>query len=329
MKKLINFLINLILILIILAIFIWLGMTFFKAYKPKPYQLQGQIEAQSYSISSKVAGRIEKVFVKKGDRVKKGDLIFSINSPELQAKIDQAKASKDAAKALAQQAKSGARKQQISAAYDNYKKAKVASNLAKKTYERVNNLYKDGVVSKQTKDEAYTKYQASIYTKEAALQMYNLAREGTREETKLAALNKEKAAASVVAEVEAIASDLNIKSFYDGEVNNVLLQSGELAPTGFPVVQITDMNDAWLVLHVREDELEKFKKGSTFKGKIPALGNKSFTFKVSFISVMGDFATWRATDARKGFDMKTFEIEARAVEPIKDLRVGMSVLVEK
>ncbi len=328
MNKIKNIIINLVLILVVLCVFVWLGLSFYKAYQPKAYVLQGEIEAQSYSVSSKVAGRVEKVHVKKGQYVKKGQLIFSINSPELQAKVAQAKAGKQAAKALAKQANNGARKQQISAAHDNFQKAKVAANLAKKTYERVKNLYKEGVVSKQKKDEVYTKYQASLYTKNAALQMYNLAREGTREETKEAALEKEKAAASVVEGIEAVANDLNIKSFYDGEVSNILLQSGELAPSGFPVVEIVDMNDSWLVLHVREDMLEKFKKGSKFKGKIPALGGKVFTFRVDFISVMGEFATWRATDTRKDFDMRTFEIEARPEEKIKDLRVGMSVLVE-
>lgn len=327
MQNMKNFIFNTILALTILAIFLWLGFTFYKAYQPKKEILQGQIEAQSYSVSSKVAGRIDKVYVKKGDKVKKGKLIFSINSPELKAKINQAKAGKKAAGALAKEANEGARKQQIAAAHDEWQKAKVASMLAKTTYDRVNNLYKDGVVSKQKKDEAYTKYKASKFTQQAAFQLYNLALEGTRKETKIAALQKEKAAQSVVAEVEAIANDLQIKSFYDGEVSNVLLQSGELAPAGFPVVQITDMNDAWVVLHVREDKLSKFKMGSEFKGEVPALGKDIYTFKVSFVSVMGTFATWRATDLKKDFDMKTFEIEARPIKPIKDLRVGMSVLI--
>lgn len=43
---------------------------------------------------------------------------------------------------------------------------------------------------------------------------------------------------------------------------------------------------------------------------------------------MGDFATWRTTDANQGFDMRTFEVEARPTQPIEGLRVGMSVLLE-
>ncbi len=319
--------INLTITAIILIVFIWLGVSFYKAYTPKPEVLQGQIEAQSYSISSKVAGRVEKIYVKKGQVVKKGDLIFSISSPELNAKIDQAKAGEDAAKALSKQAQNGARKQQIAAAYDNYQKAKVASQLANKTYKRVQNLYSSGVISKQKVDEVYTKYKASLFTAKAAKQMYELAKEGSREETKDAAKQKQKAAASVLKEVRAYADDLSIKSFYNGEVTNILMQSGELAPSGFPVVQVTDMSDAWLVLHVREDRLSDFKMGHEFKAYIPAL-KQEVSFKVSFVSVLGNFATWRATNIKDEYDMRTFEIEARPLEELKDLRVGMSVIIK-
>ncbi len=319
-------LINLVLILIVIMVFLWLGISFVKAYEKKPEILQGQIEAQSYSISSKIAGRIDKVFVKKGQKIKKGELIFTINSPELQAKIEQAKAGEDAASTMVKKANNGARKQKIAAAKDNYEKAKVASELLNKTYKRVKKLFDSGVISKQKVDEAYTKYKASVYTSKAALQMYNMALEGSREETKALAVQKQKAAASVVKEVKEYAKDLQIKSFYDGEVSNILMQSGELAPSGFPVVQITDMNDAWVVIHVREDRLKDFKMGSEFKGFIPAL-NKEAIFKVSFISVLGDFATWRATNIKDEYDMRTFEIEAKPKQNVKDLRVGMSVIV--
>ncbi len=134
-------------------------------------------------------------------------------------------------------------------------------------------------------------------------------------------------AQGAVAEVEAYADDTEVESWYDGEVSQILLQPGELAPQGFPVVTVVDMNDAWAVFNVREDLLSQINKGAEFKADIPALKLKSVPFKVNYVGVMGDFATWRATDARKGFDMRTFEVEARPVKPIKGLRAGMSVFV--
>ncbi|EIO3977552.1 HlyD family secretion protein [Vibrio vulnificus] len=305
----------------------WVGYSFYQAYQPEPVRLQGMIEAQQYSISSKVPGRIDQVLVRKGENITKGQLVFTLHSPEIEAKLEQAKAGEKAAGALAQEAEKGARSQQIQAAKDQWLKAKAAADLMEKTYQRVNNLYNDGVVAEQKRDEAMTQWQAAKYTESAAFQMYEMAKEGVRDETKLAAAEKARMAAGAVAEVEAYANDTRIESWFDGEVSQVLLQSGELAPQGFPVVTVIDTQDAWAVLNVREDLLKHFQKDQTFSAYLPAL-DKKVEFKVSHIAVMGDFATWRATDASKGFDLRTFEVEARPVTPVNDLRMGMSLVVE-
>ncbi|HAS8382865.1 TPA: HlyD family efflux transporter periplasmic adaptor subunit [Vibrio vulnificus] len=305
----------------------WVGYCFYQAYQPEPVRLQGMIEAQQYSISSKVPGRIDQVLVRKGENITKGQLVFTLHSPEIEAKLEQAKAGEKAAGALAQEAEKGARSQQIQAAKDQWLKAKAAADLMEKTYQRVNNLYNDGVVAEQKRDEAMTQWQAAKYTESAAFQMYEMAKEGVRDETKLAAAEKARMAAGAVAEVEAYANDTRIESWFDGEVSQVLLQSGELAPQGFPVVTVIDTQDAWAVLNVREDLLKHFQKDQTFSAYLPAL-DKKIEFKVSHIAVMGDFATWRATDASKGFDLRTFEVEARPVTPAHDLRMGMSLVVE-
>ncbi|PSW20703.1 hypothetical protein C9I98_07625 [Photobacterium sanctipauli] len=306
----------------------WLGFTFWQAYQPAPVRMQGQIEAQQYNISSKVPGRIEQVLVRKGDDVSQGDLIFTLLSPEIDAKLEQAKAGQEAAGAMAEQAEKGARSQEIAAARDQWQKAKAAAALMEKTYQRVDSLFKDGVMAEQKRDEAYTQWQAARFTERAAYQMYAMAKEGARDETKRAAAEKARMAAGAVAEVEAYAADTQVKSWYDGEVTQVLLHAGELAPQGFPVVSVVDMEDAWAVFHVREDNLKNYNKGAQFDALIPALGNDHHTFKVTHVAAMGDFATWRTTDATQGFDMRTFEIEARPLKPIEGLRVGMSIIVE-
>ncbi|UYI45851.1 efflux RND transporter periplasmic adaptor subunit [Vibrio natriegens] len=305
----------------------WVGFQFYKAYQPEPIRLQGMIEAQQYSISSKVPGRIDQVMVRKGDDVEKGQLIFTLHSPEIAAKLEQAKAGEKAADALAQEAEKGAREQQIQAAKDQWLKAQAAANLMEKTYNRVNNLYRDGVVAEQKRDEALTQWQAAKYTESAAFQMYEMAKEGARSETKVAAAEKARMASGAVAEVEAYAKDTQIHSWFNGEVSQVLLQSGELAPQGFPVVTVIDTQDAWATLNVREDLLKYFNEGATFQAYLPAL-DKKVEFKVTHVAVMGDFATWRATDSAQGFDLRTFEVEARPVQQESNLRMGMSVVVE-
>jgi HlyD family secretion protein len=314
--------------ILIIVIMSWVGTTFYKAYQPKEVILQGEIDAQTYNISSKLPGRVSEIFVKKGDRVEIGDIVFSIASPEVEAKLKQAKAAKAAALAQKNQADNGARKEEIQAAYDQWQKAKAAQELMLATYNRIEKLYKEGVVSLQKRDEVYTKYKAAKYTSNAAKQISMMAKEGARVEIKKAASAQERVYAAKVDEVNAYMKEVSQYSFHKGEVTQILIHEGELSPTGFPIVSIIDMKDSWAKFAVREDYLRSFKKGKIFKVKIPALSDIEYEFVVANIAVMGDYATWKATESGKGFDMKSFEVELRAVKPIEDLRSGMSVLLK-
>ncbi len=315
------------LVLIALCFVVWLIISFKRAYEPKEDRIYAQVQAREYAISSKVAGRVENIFVKKGDMLKKGDLVYNINSPELQAKIEQAKAGYEAAQALSTEAKQGARVESIQSAKDVWQGSKTMANLAKSTYERIESLYKDGVVSQQRRDEAYANYTTAKHNENAAYQQYKIALDGASNEMKIAAQAKADAAAGQVNEVESYAKDTQAIAPANGEVSNILLHEGELAPSGFPVVLIIDMNEAWISFAVPEYRLKDFAKDSTFRAYIPALEREA-EFKVTFVSVKGDFATWRATSAHKGYDVKTFAVEAHPLSHIEGLRVGMSVLID-
>ncbi|RDU72949.1 hypothetical protein CQA66_03465 [Helicobacter aurati] len=309
-----------------LSIVVWLITTFYRAYKPKAQVLQGQISAREYTVGSKLAGRIDTIFVHKGDTVKKGDVIFTIKSPELEAKLAQAEAGYEAAKALNQEAHNGSRNENIESAKDIWQAAKAQTQLAYKTYQRIQELYKDGVMSLQRRDEAYAAYQSAKNNENASYQQYRLALSGARDETKEATTQKEKAALGQVQEVQAYTEDIKALAPANGEVSNILIHSGELAPSGFPVVMLVDLEDSWLRLSVSENYLSRFQKGSEFVGFIPAL-QKEVRFRVTYISVMGDFATWKATASTQNYDAKSFEIEAYPVEKVSGLRIGMSVLI--
>ena len=140
--------------------------------------------------------------------------------------------------------------------------------MARITYQRVEALFDEGVVARQKRDEAFTQSQAATYTEQAAYSMYQMAVEGAREETKAAAAGQTMVAQGAVSEVSAILDDSHMRAPKAGEISEVLLQEGELAPSGFPVVSLVDMNDAWAVFQVREDQLA-FNKGAVVELYIP------------------------------------------------------------
>jgi len=314
-------------IVVLVAITAFIVYTFILLLKKEPLILQGEVEATQVKISSKIPGRIEKIAVTRGQQVMKGDLIFTIESPEIDAKLAQATAVRQAANAQKNKAYNGAQKEDILAAYSTYIKAEAAAQLADKTYTRVQNLFNDGVVPEQKRDEAETQMKAARETSIAAQAIWEKAKNGARYEDKEAANALVQQADAIISEVEAYIGETSINAISSGEVSGINIQQGELVPTGFPVVTIYDLSDIWVTLFVREDLLSNFQMGKVFKASIPGMDKKEFDFKVNYVSPAGDFARWNATKTSGDFDLKSFQIEARPVTKIEGLRPGMTAIV--
>lgn len=312
----------------IAALIIFLIYSTWTIARPKPLEVQGEVEATQIKVASKIVGRIDSLPIHKGDVVKKGQLLFTLSSPEIEAKLAQANAALKGAQAQNLKANNGADPEDIQAAYDTYMKAEAAFELADKTYKRVSNLYKDGVLPAQKQDEAETNLKAARETANAARAIWEKAKKGARIEDKAAARSLVERAEGAISEVKSYLNEANIYSPVDGEISNIIAESGELVAAGYPVVTIVEPEDSWITFNLREDLLASIKKGSTFTAVFPALNDKEITLKVTYINVLGSFATWNATKTSGDFDMKTFEVHAVPVEKVEGLRPGMSALVD-
>ena len=292
-----------------------------------PILLQGTTECTTYKASSKIAGRIVDMKVEEGQRVERGELLYTLSTPELDAKLQQAEAVRSAASAIDQKVLSGARVQQIEAAMNMWQKAQAGLELARKTYERVQNLYNDGVVPAQKLDEATANYKAMEATALAAKAQYDMATDGARKEDKEAAAARVRQAEGAVSEVESYISDAMVYSPVTGEISTIIAEEGELVGSGYPVVAILDMSDLWVTFNVKETLLPGLRIGTRMNGYVPAL-DSDVEFEVTYISPQADFATWSATRTQGGFDIRTFAIKARPVSHVENMRPGMSVIVD-
>lgn len=323
MKKSRNYIIASAIVILILFI----GYTIWILCKPTPLEIQGEVDATQIKVASKLIGRIDSLAVHKGQDISKGELLFVIESPELEAKKIQATAVKTAAEAQQEKAENGAQKEDIQAAYNTWQKAQAAANFAEKTYTRIKNLYEEGVVPEQKKDEVEMQMKAATETAKAAKSIYEKATNGARYEDKNAAGALVKQADGVLTEVNSYLSETQIYAPISGEISNIISERGELIPTGYPVITIVDLEDVWVVFNLTEDLLSDIKKGDIIRAKFPALKMKEFDLKVTYINALGDYATHTATKTSGDFDMKTFEVHAVPVEKIIGLRPGMSALV--
>lgn len=314
-------------VIITIALIIIVALVGYHLKHSEPIILQGTVECTTYRASSKIAGRIEKMNLHEGQHVTKGELLYTLSTPELNAKLQQAEAAKNAATALDQKALAGTRIQQIEAARNLWQKAQAGRVLSQRTFERVKTLYKQGVVAAQKFDEAEANYQAMVASEAAAKAQYELALDGASKEDKEAAAAQVQQAEGAINEVESYISDAMVYSPVDGEISSIIAELGELVGSGYPVVSIIDTTDIWATFNVKETLLPKIKIGGKMVAYIPAL-DRDIEFEIRYISVQADFATWSATRTQGSFDIRTFAVKAYPIGNAEGLRPGMSVLID-
>ncbi len=298
------------------------------AFKSEPEVIQGYVEVSEYRVSSKVPGRVLELRVKEGDYVNVGDTLAIIDAPEVRAKLTQAESAENAASAMDQMANNGARREQINGAFALLQQAKAGLDIAQKSYNRVQRLYDEGVMSAQKRDEAFANYKALEAQVKAAQSQYDMAVNGARREEKMAAAAQVNRAKGAVQEVNSYINETMQTAQKQGEVSDVYPKVGELIGTGSPIMTISLLDDMWGTFNVREDQLDGMAVGSTITAFVPAF-KKDIQMKVYYIKDQGSYATWKATKANGQYDLKTFEVKARPVTKMEGLRPGMSLILKR
>jgi HlyD family secretion protein len=296
------------------------------AARPGPDLVQGMADGDNISVSPKITARVARLLVREGDRVVPGQILFDLDSPEVDAKGRQVAAVLDAARAQQSKAVEGTRKEDLQAAAANWRRAEAAAEFAQSTFQRTDTLFRQGVVTQQRHDEARAQTRSAAQASVAARAQYDAAIAGARPQDRDAARAQVRQAEGAVAEVQAAHDEIHGRSPIAGEVGKRLADVGELVPAGYPVFTLVNLDSLWVAMHLREDQFKGVKLHSLVLGDIPALERRDVAFEVYFIGAEGDFATWRATRQSSGYDVRSFEVRARPTRPVADLRPGMSVL---
>lgn len=306
-----------------------LGVGFWMGTHPTEEPLYGVMQAKTVDVAAKVTGRVETLPVHEGDTISAGQLLMTLDIPEVEAKLKEVEALKSAATARQSLVDEGARPQEIRAAKAQMQRAQAGQELAQKTFNRVHALYREGLISKQKHDEALAQKKSADELLAAAKEQYDIALTGARTQEKQAATALTAQATGGVEQVESLVKEKNVTSPIASEISRIYVEIGEVAAAGLPLATLVDLSDQWAVFNIREDDMPKITKGAVLSAEIPALNAKNVQFKVYFINPRGDYATWRATRQSSGYDLRTFEVRARPVQPVSDLRPGMSVIVNR
>lgn len=291
--------------------------------------IEGQADATAVRISGKLPGRVREVYVSEGDMVRKGDTLVHIHSSLADAKLMQAQAMENAAAAQNQKIDAGTRKQIVATAEQLLAQATAARTIAEKTYGRMENLFKEQVISEQRRDEAKAAYEAALAGEKAAAEQLSLARQGAQREDKESAAAMVNVAKGGVDEVNALLEDQYLTAPCDGQIDQIYPEQGELVSLGAPIMSLLRIDDKWITFNVREELLNEMKQGQKIRVMIPALDKLETEAEIYYIRDMGNYATWRATKATGEWDSRTFQVKARPVDSIPDLRPGMTAIYRR
>ena len=310
--------------LLLILILSLIGFGLWKSYQPQQIELQGRVEAETIYVSTKVPSRIEELYVHEGQVVKQNQPLVRLWSPEVSAKKQQALASLQSALAFQSTATRGSQQENIDSLYANWQALKAQEALANTTLQRSINLFREGVISRQRRDEIQAAATSASQMTEAAYQQYARAKRGSTPEQKSTADAQVEIAKAAVAEANALEAETQLNAPVDGVVSKTYGKVSELIAMGVPVVSIIQ-NDIWVSLTVREDQYASIYQLKQLQGYIPAL-DQYMLFNIKNIDAEGEFATIKTTRQTGGYDIRSFKVHLVPATPNPNLKVGMSVL---
>ncbi len=304
------------------------GLSLWFLVQPQPLIVQGEADATRIDVAARVDGRVATRPIERGDSVAAGQVLVTIDNPQLTAKLAEAEAAKAVAVADLARIEVGTRAEVVAA-----RKAAIASadanlKLAQQTYDRTKELTQRDFASLQKLDEATATLDVATRALEQAKLSYDEAVAGyTAEERGVAKASVAKAE-SAIETLKAQVAELTVKAPSAAQAYQIGVEPGEFVSPGVPLLTLVDLGDLWLRFDLREDLVKELKVGDRFDVRIPALGDKKVAVAVRSIATRGEYAGWRATRATGDFDLRTFEVRAYPVEPQPGLRPGMSAYAE-
>jgi RND family efflux transporter MFP subunit len=272
------------------------------------------------TIISKVAGKIEKLFVKKGDLVTKDQILVKIEDNAVNLQKEQAYSYLKIAEAQYKKAKKGLREEEIENARALVDQAEEDLALAEENFKRMKNLYESGTISKAEYDEAERMLRAARTSQENAERTLKLMEEGaSEEEIEIARANAEAARAQFeLAKLQVDFTELETPVF--GVVADILEDEGNLVGTSTPILAIVQIHPIVARIPIPEMYYGEFTRD---REKIRIL-----IFPLAYPDSEGFEGQITMIDPVIDPMSRTFTLEIEISNPVRKLRPGMYVNVE-
>ncbi len=289
--------------------------------------LYGNVDIRQVQLAFQENGRLEKLYVQEGDRVKKGDLLAEIDAVRYTANLNKARADLAAQQQVVKRMKAGSRPQEIARAGADVRAWKARFKDAGITLHRLQRLVKKQATSQQKVDDAATAYQAAKEGLEAARQALELIRIGPREEDIAAAVAKEQAVKSVVIRAEKELADTKLHAPVTGVIRDRIMEPGDMAFPNTPVLTLARTNPLWIRVYVPETDLGKIVPGMQADVSTDSYPDKIYRGWIGYISPTAEFTPKNVETAALRTRL-VYQARIFVCNPADELRLGMPATVQ-
>jgi len=249
----------------------------------------GTVDATEVAISFRVPGMLRERTVDEGSVVQAGDVLATLDARDAAARLRQAQAAQDAARARAGDMEQGYRPQEIAEARAQVEQAR--ANLANLEDEarRSEALFEGGAVTRQRRDRDRTAAAMALAQHRAAGERLKLLQSGYRREAVNASRAQLTEARAMVESARIALDDMAARSPIDGVVTRKHAEPGETLAAGRPVVTVTDLSRPWVRVYISEREIGKVALGALARIKIDTFPDREFEGRVTYVAAQAEF----------------------------------------
>ncbi len=289
-------------------------------------RLYGNVDIRQIQLAFQENGRLEKLYVQEGDRIKKGDLLAEIDAVRYQAALDKALAELTAQQQVVLRMKAGSRPQEIARAEAEVRAWQAKVKDAEVTLRRLEQLLKKRATAKQNVDDAATAYKAAKESLEAARQTLELARLGPRQEDIAAAEAREKAAEAAVVQAKKALADTRLFAPVNAVIRDRIMEPGDMAFPNVPALTLAQTDPLWIRIYIPETELGKVVPGMRAVISTDSFPGKEYRGWIGYISPTAEF-TPKNVETETLRTRLVYQARVFVCNPEDELRLGMPATV--
>lgn len=288
--------------------------------------LYGNVDIREVSLAFNGSERIAAIRVEEGQAVRKGDLLAELETQRLALAVERNAARVDAQARVVEKLLAGTRKEEILEARAQAEAIRQRAESARRTYERLRPLAAGNLASRDRIDTARALADSERASLAAAVERLNLAERGPRKEDIAAARATLRVLEAELAIARRNLADAGLVASDDGIIRNRILEPGDMASPGRPVLTLALTDPVWVRAYIPETDLGKIHPGMPAAVITDSFPDKRYPAWIGYISPTAEFTpkTVETADVRTHL---VYQVRVFVCNPANELRLGMPTTV--